>query len=86
MTVHATLPPIYKVQGYGITGFTSDDIQVGETYQLISDGGNILSRKVLGTDQPYKGSLHIERINEQDTKEVTTDAFVKVMRGRGIKG
>ncbi|MDQ0091639.1 hypothetical protein J2T12_005079 [Paenibacillus anaericanus] len=64
MTVHTTLPPIYKVPGYGITGFTSDDIQVGETYRLISNKGNVLERQVMGIDQPYKGRLQLLRINE----------------------
>jgi len=85
MTVHATLPPIYKLPGYGIDGFTADQIEVGKIYKVISNEGNVLERQVMGIDEPYKGRLQLLRINEQDTTHVTTDAFVKVMRGRGIQ-
>lgn len=84
MTVHATLPPIYKVEGYGIDGFTADHIEVGKVYQVISDKGNVLERQVMGIDHPYKGRLQLLRINEQEATHVTIDAFVKVVRGRGI--
>ncbi|MNW46846.1 hypothetical protein D3C74_241590 [compost metagenome] len=86
MTVHVTMPNMYKVPGYGIDGFTADQIVVGKTYRLISDGGNALERQVMGINEPYKGRLQLLRIKEQDTIHVTTDAFVKVMRGRGVQG
>ncbi|MNW51984.1 hypothetical protein D3C74_294840 [compost metagenome] len=76
---------MYKVPGYGIDGFTADNIEVGKTYRVISDGGNVLERQVMGINEPYKGRLQLLRVNEQDTIHVTIDAFVKVMRGRGIQ-
>lgn len=82
---HGSLPPLYNVKGYGIDGFTADSIEIGKTYKLISSEGNILERQVTGIDKPYKGRLQLLRINEQDTTHVTTDAFIKVMRGRGIQ-
>lgn len=81
---HGSFPPIYQVPGYGIPDFNNNHIEVGRTYKVMSDQGNILERQVMGIDQPYKGRLQLLRINEQDTTHVTIDAFVKVMRGRGI--
>ena len=84
MNTRVIMPPIYKVPGYGIPDFTANHIEVGQTYRVISDKGNTLQRQVMGIDQPYKGRLLLLRINEGDTTHVTMDAFVKVMRGRGI--
>ncbi|MNW43542.1 hypothetical protein D3C74_207430 [compost metagenome] len=84
MTVHVTMPNIYHVEGYGIDGFTKDHIEIGKTYKVISGQGNVLVHQVTGIDKPSKGMMQILRLNEGDTKDVTIDAFVKVMRGRGI--
>ncbi|MNW44649.1 hypothetical protein D3C74_218870 [compost metagenome] len=83
MTVHGTMPNMYKVEGYGIDEFTTDHIEVGKTYRLMSDEGNMLERQVMGISDPH---MQLFRVKEQDTIHVTIDAFVKVMRGRGIKG